>query len=141
MKRVVLFLVAFACTAAFAHADNCAPSRASDLGIQAIGKTTVLLSFTDSGEDCLTGTAGSYEVRRSGAAITEANYYSATVVTSAGTPSGSGGTTDCYKVGGLSMGTTYYFAITFTDGSGNRSPVSNSISATTHTTGFDVDCP
>ncbi len=141
MKRAYLILVMLVLAAATAYAENCPPSKVSDLAAVVIGKTTVPLGFTDAGDDCLSGTATSFEIRRSASAITEANYYSATVVVSNGTPAGSGGTADCYSVTGLTQGTTYYFAITFTDASGNRSPVSNSPSVTTNTSGTEKYCP
>jgi len=137
----LLFLIA---TSSIVHADVCAPAKVVDLAVAGMGKTTAVLTFTDPGDDCSTGTATSFEVRYSTSAITEANYYNASV---AGThaPLGSNGTADCWPlpVNTLTCGShLYYFAITFTDASGNRSPVSNSPSGTTHScVSAEVECP
>lgn len=127
MKRIaVLLILAVLGLAAIAAADVCAPAKVTDLTAPASGRTTVVLTFTDPGDDCNTGTAASWEVRRSSSTITEANYYSATLAAT-GTPAGGNGTTDCASISGLTCNTAYYFAVTFTDAAGNRSPVSNSV--------------
>ena len=125
---VCLLLVIAAGTAS---ADVCAPAKVADLAVLSVGYKSVALTWTDPGDDCNTGTASSYEVRYSTAgAITEANYYSASVLATGG-PAGANGTADCVdSVNLLACNTGYYFAITFTDAAGNRSPVSNSPNGT-----------
>jgi len=123
----VLLLVVAVSTAS---ADVCAPAKVTNLTVLSTGLKSVALTWTDPGDDCNTGTASGYEVRYSTSAITEANYYTASVLTSGG-PAGGNGTSDCvdsYNI--LSCNGSYYFAITFTDAAGNRSPVSNSPSGT-----------
>lgn len=147
MSRIltaVLAVAAVCCVASLAKADG-APSRVTDLAITIMGKTTAVLTFTDSGDDCMDGTAASYEVRYSTSPITAANFGSASLA-GTGTPAGAGGTADCFSVpsGKLTCGgTTYYFAIQFTDGSGFKSPgVSNTPSGSTHAcNGAEVFCP
>src|SRR5689334_18524117 len=72
----VLAVAAVCCVASLAKADG-APSRVTDLAITIMGKTTAVLTFTDSGDDCMDGTAASYEVRYSTSPITAANFGSA----------------------------------------------------------------
>ena len=86
MKRMFFLVLPLLLAPPIAHADNCSPAKVSDLAVAGTGKTAAVLAFTDSGDDCLTGTASSYEIRRSGSAITESNYYSATVMVASGTP-------------------------------------------------------
>jgi hypothetical protein len=138
MKRLLAVSLGVMLTASVALAqDLCPPSKVNNLAVDGTGHHTAVLSWTDPGDDCATGTAASFEIRRSSAPITEANYYSATVVVSGAAPFGG----SCYGVEGLTENTTYYFSITFLDDAGNRSPVSNSPSGTTtgHNTP-DITC-
>lgn len=128
----VFSLSALTLLASQAMADVCAPAKVTDLTVSNTGFHSVRLTFTDPGDDCSTGTATSFEIRVSSSPITEENYYSASVLATGG-PAGSAGTSDCnapYNATLLGCNSTYYFAITFTDESGNRSPVSNSPSGT-----------
>lgn len=135
MRRVLIAAVSvalLALVAGQAMADECAPAKVIDLTVYNTGFHSARLTWTDPGDDCSTGTATSFEIRISSSPITEANYYSATVLVT-GDPAGAGGTSDCnapYNATLLACSTTYYFAITFTDEAGNRSPVSNSPSGT-----------
>lgn len=143
MNRLLMAAVLLTLSLGVAHADDCAPAKVSGLTVT-MGKSSAILQFNDSGNDCATGTAASYEVRYSTSAITESNYYNASVA-GTGTPAGAAGTPDCFTVnaGTLTCNShTYFFAITFTDAAGNRSPVSNSPSGTTHScTSAEVSCP
>ena len=82
------------------------------------------------GDDSLTGTAASYDIRYSTSPITSANWGSATQVTGEPSP-GSPGTSQSYTVEGLSRQVTYYFAARASDEAGNVSALSNVPSATT----------
>lgn len=145
MKRVILALTATALLAASAAvADVCPPAKVADLAVPLAGFHSVLLTWTDPGDDCSTGTANGYEIRFSLSPISESNYYNAAVLVSGG-PAGAGGTSDCAAPYTTSLGcsTTYYFAITFTDAAGNRSPVSNSPSGTVASCSSHIitECP
>jgi len=130
MKRILFTLSAFALFAASAAlADECAPAKVTNLTFST-GHSTGVLTWTDPGDDCNTGTAASYEIRRSSSAITDTNWQSASVFLT-GTPSGGNGTTECRDFSGLTCNTTYYFVIFFFDAAGNRSPISNNPHATT----------
>jgi len=135
MRRFLITVLSLSISALFAGqalADECAPSKVVDLTVSNTGFHSARLTWTDPGDDCATGTATSFEIRISSSPITEANYYSATVLVT-GSPAGSGGTSDCnapYDATLLACNSTYYFVITFTDEAGNRSPVSNSPSGT-----------
>jgi len=141
----VLSLSVFTVFAAQAMADVCAPAKVDDLAVPNTGYHSVRLTWTNPGDDCSTGTASTWEIRLSSSPITEANYYSATVLVSGGA-SGAAGTTDCnapYDATLLACNATYYFAITFTDAAGNRSPVSNSPSGSLPSCSSHqiTDCP
>jgi hypothetical protein len=135
MRRFLIAVLSLSVSALFAGqalADECAPSKVVDLTVSNTGFHSARLTWTDPGDDCATGTATSFEIRISSSPITEANYYSATVLVT-GEPAGAGCTSDCnapYSATLLACNTTYYFVITFTDEAGNRSPVSNSPSGT-----------
>ncbi len=106
--------------------------RPATIAVTITGQTdsTVTLQWTAVGDDSLTGTATSYDIRYSTAAITSANFASANVVANAPTPTASG-TTQTVTVRGLSRQATYYFAIKAADDAGNASAMSNVPSVTT----------
>jgi hypothetical protein len=109
--------------------DTVAPAAVTDLS--AISDTalgTVLLSWTATGDDGAVGTATSYEVRYSTAAITSGNYASATLYTQTWVPQTTG-QTETFTISGLTLGTTYYFSVVVKDEVPNASGVSNSPSA------------
>jgi len=97
---------------------------------QVVTWNSVQLSWTAPGDDSLTGTAAQYDLRYSTAAITAANFSSATRWTGTPTPTASG-TRQSAVVGGLQANTTYYFAIKTADEVPNWSGLSNVISRTT----------
>lgn len=91
---------------------------------QTANPDSVSLSWTAPGDDSLTGTATSYDLRYATSPITIDNWSTATIVTSvpAPLPAGSSQTT---TVHGLTYGTAYYFAIRSVDDAGNWSGLSN----------------
>lgn len=91
---------------------------------------SVTLTWTTPGDDSLLGTAAQFDIRYSTAAITAANYASATTVTGEPTPAASG-TSQSFTVTGLAPNTTYWFAIKSADEVPNWSLLSNVISRTT----------
>jgi len=99
-------------------------------GARAATATSVTLQWTAPGDDSLTGTATTYDVRFSTATITAANFPSATQATGAPSPLPAG-TQQSMNVTGLSPATTYWFAIKTADERGNWSGISNVVQFTT----------
>lgn len=100
------------------------------INVSSLTDTTVTLAWTATGDDSLTGTATTYDVRWSTSPITAANFSSATAVTGEPAPAAPG-TAQSYTVTGLSRQVTYYFAAKVADEAGNWSAMSNVPAATT----------
>ena len=92
--------------------------------------TSVTVRWTAVGDDSLTGTATSYDLRWSTSPITTGNWAGATQVSGEPAPAAPG-TAQSMTVGGLARQTTYYFAAIAQDEAGNASALSNVPSATT----------
>jgi hypothetical protein len=90
--------------------DTTPPAAVSDLLVEFVSSTSVILSWTAPGDDGNTGTAAEYDVRYSTSAITESNWIYATHVTNEDPPQAAG-EEELLAVQGLSSCTTYYFAI------------------------------
>jgi hypothetical protein len=100
------------------------------ISVIATSETNATVSFTTTGDDSLTGTATTLDVRRSTSPITSASWASATQVTGEPAPAAPG-TTQSVIVTGLTRQTTYYFAAKIMDEGGTPSALSNVISVTT----------
>jgi hypothetical protein len=98
--------------------------------VSSLTDTTVTLSWTAVGDDSLTGTATSYDIRYSTSPITNSTWNSATAVTGEPAPDAPG-TVQSYLVQNLNRQTFYYFAIRATDDGGNTSALSNIPTVTT----------
>ena len=109
--------------------DVVRPAPAS-VAVSAVNDTSATLAWTAVGDDSLSGTATSYQIRYSTAPITTANFASATAATGAPTPAAPG-TAQSLVVRGLSRQVTYYFALRTADEVGNLSALSNVPSTTT----------
>ncbi len=109
--------------------DVIRPAPAS-VAVSAVNDNSATLAWTAVGDDSLSGTATSYEVRYSTAPITDANFASATAVTGVPAPAAPG-TAQSVVVGSLNRQVTYYFALRTADDAGNLSALSNVPSATT----------
>jgi hypothetical protein len=130
MPAVDFYGTPFACTPSLGAIqysnDVVAPGTTTDLRIASYttNPKAVKLKWTAPGDDGSCGMAASYSVRkRKGAAITEANWSTSTVVSGTPAPSASG-STDSVTAGGLSGG-TWYFALKTSDEAGNSSALSN----------------
>mgnify|MGYP001560829433 CR=1 FL=1 len=109
--------------------DTVRPAPAS-VAVTVVTDTSATLAWTAVGDDSLTGTATSYDVRYSTSPITGANWSSATQATGEPAPAAPG-TAQSFQVRGLSRQVTYYFALRTSDDVGNASALSNAPSATT----------
>jgi hypothetical protein len=111
-------------------AESTPPSAIANLGASNATSTSVTLSWTAPGDDGSVGTASQYDIRYSAAAITAANFTSATKTASPPTPKTAGGA-ESFVVSGLSVGTTYYFAVKTADEVPNWAAISNVVSRAT----------
>ncbi len=117
-------------TESFIEPEAIAPAAITDLAAIPNGDY-VTLTFTATGDDGAVGTARTYTVRRSATPIvTEADFAAATNVPITDTPA-IAGTPQAIRATGLAFTTAYYFAMKATDESGNASPMSNAVQATT----------
>ncbi len=90
------------------------------------GNTSVTVSWTDVGDDSLTGNATGMEIRWATAAITEANWASATAV--AGVPApGAPGTAHQMTIGGLDRSRDLWFAARARDDVNRQSAINGSL--------------
>lgn len=110
--------------------DNTRPARVASLAVTAITDSTATLAWTAVGDDSLTGTAASYDIRYATSPITAQTWSGATQVSGEPAPAAPG-TAQSHTVSGLSRQVTYYFAIRVADDAGNVSALSNVPSATT----------
>jgi len=115
--------------ATLAAPDVTAPAPLA-ISVGTITDTTAVITWTATGDDSLTGTATSYDLRWSTSPITLANWASATLVTGEPAPAAAGTPQNC-MVRGLARQGTYYFAMRVADDVGNVSGLSNVPSATT----------
>ncbi len=104
--------------------DVTPPAQITALSATALTAKSVRLNWIAVGDDGNSGTVSSYDIRYSTAAITTANWASATQVSGEPTPKAAGNA-ETMTVNGLSGNTTYYFAIKAVDEANNASPLSN----------------
>ncbi|QJD81914.1 fibronectin type III domain-containing protein [Cohnella herbarum] len=110
--------------------DTTAPAAVANLAATGATPTTITLTWTAPGDDGMTGTATSYDIRYSTSSFTNADW--ATLTQASGEPvPGAAGTSESFTVTGLSAGTTYYFAIKTKDEVANESGLSNVVSLAT----------
>jgi phosphodiesterase/alkaline phosphatase D-like protein len=110
--------------------DTLRPAAVANVSVQSVTDSSAILAWTATGDDSLTGTAASYDIRYSTSPITAANFASATQATAEPAP-GASGSPQTFTVRNLNRQVTYYFAMKVTDDVGNVSAVSNVPSATT----------
>lgn len=110
--------------------DVTAPGPASDLGVVALGSSTVTLGFVAPGDDGEVGTARRYEIRiRAGEPITDGNFAQSQLVGTVVVPA-EAGTYQELRLERLLWETTYSVAIQAVDNCQNVSP----LAVTTFTT-------
>lgn len=110
--------------------DTNAPAATFDLAVSNPTASSLRLDWTAPGDDGITGTATSYDIRYSTALITAVNFLSATQV--AGEPAPlAAGSLQSMIVSGLNPNTAYYFALKTSDEVPNISSLSNVPSGTT----------
>ncbi len=120
-------------------ADTIPPSAPYNMQVTDPTVNSLIVRWTAPGDNGLTGTATSYDLRYSTNPITTSNWGSATPVPSMPTPTIAG--YNQYKVvSGLDDNTTYYFAMTASDEVPNVSDLSSCVSGTT-IEGVDVTAP
>jgi phosphodiesterase/alkaline phosphatase D-like protein len=110
--------------------DVSRPAPVAALTITGTTDSTATLGWIAVGDDSLTGTAATYDIRYSTSPITAANFASATQVANEPAPAAPG-TSQNYVVRGLSRQVTYHFAIKTADEVPNWSAISNVPSAIT----------
>jgi chitodextrinase len=111
--------------------DPIPPAGIIDLAGSDVRATKVTLAWTATGDDGGVGSANAYDLRYSTSAITDdTSFNAATQVADMSSP-GPAGTGESFTVNGLTANTTYYFAIKAVDEAGNRSALSNVVSAAT----------
>ena len=115
-------------------ADITAPSDITNLTAGNSTTTGLTLSWSSVGDDGVTGTATTYDIRyMANILINSGNWDSATQCTGEPMPQSSGNN-ESYSVSNLIPDTTYYFAIKVGDDSNNWSGLSNIISGKTNAT-------
>jgi subtilisin family serine protease len=110
--------------------DSIPPGSISNLTTSDANGSRIDLHWTATGDDGSSGQASAYEIRRSSAPITPQNFDAATPVPNSLRPQPAG-SSETFRVTGLSFTTTYYFALRALDEYSNRGPVSNGASGTT----------
>ena len=110
--------------------DTTPPAQITNLSAGSPTASSITLSWTAVGDDGHTGTASSYDIRRSkNNILSDTDFNNATRV--AGPPPKASGAGESFSVGGLEAETKYFFAIKAIDEADNPSPLSNSASETT----------
>ncbi len=112
------------CAHAATLVENTPPAAVANLRADAISGTGFLLTWTAPGDDNDIGTATEYDVRYSGAPISEEKWPDATPASGAPAPSPAG-EQEQFVIGGLRAGRNYHFALKTADEVPNWSEMSN----------------
>ncbi len=104
--------------------DTIPPAPVADLAVDSVRFTSVLLSWTLTGDDGYVGYPSGIDIRYNRSPITELNWATSTVVGALPTPDTSG-TRQTKWVTGFTPGDTIYFAMKVSDEVPNRSALSN----------------
>ena len=106
-------------------ADATAPGAITTLALSGATSSAITLTWIATGDDGITGTAASYDVRYSTSPITTAAEFNAAAQVTGEPSPAVAGLTQSMTVTGLTTGTTYYFAIEASDEASNASSLSN----------------
>ncbi|MCG2826871.1 MAG: fibronectin type III domain-containing protein, partial [Thermoplasmatales archaeon] len=106
------------------------PNAVTNLSVVDATTDSLTINWTAPGDNFALGTATTYDIRYSTSTITDANWDSATQVTTLPAPQ-TGGSVETFIVTGLNNDTTYYFALKTADEMPNWSPLSNVASGKT----------
>jgi hypothetical protein len=117
--------------------DSTAPAPVTTLATGAVTAHSIVLNWTAVGDDSLTGTARTYDVRYSTSAITAGNFAAATAATGEPSPTAVG-TPQTMTVTGLAAAMIYHFALKVADEKSNWSGISNVVSDTTAEAGDET---
>lgn len=110
--------------------DTTAPAQITTLAAGSPTSSSITLTWKAVGDDGNSGTATSYDIRRSkNDILSDADFNSATKV--AGPSPKVAGSSESFSVSGLEANTKYFFAIKAADEAGNTGPMSNTASETT----------
>jgi WD40 repeat protein len=107
--------------------DLIPPAPVTDLKVDMVTEGSVVLRWTASGDDGVSGRASAYEIRHAETPITAETWASATP--SPGPVPQLSGQDELFTLQGLQKGSTYYFALIVIDDVENSSELSNSPSA------------
>lgn len=110
--------------------DTTPPAAIQDLEVAAVSDSSVVLTWTATGDNGGAGTAREYDVRYSTTYITTHNWFSRDRFTGIGTPR-TAGEVETLTVSGLEPGRSHYFGIKAADDTGNWSDGSNITQAST----------
>ena len=109
--------------------DLTAPAGVTDLQTTNVQTRQLTLTWTSSGDDGMSGTARSYDIRMGTSPINDSNFDAATPVAQSLTPK-SAGQSESLVVTGLTPGAAYFFAMKVVDEVPNASILSNVVPIT-----------
>ncbi len=139
MRRIFVAILSVVATVAVANADTTPPAAVTDLAASP-GRTSIVITWTATGDDGYIGTATSYDLRYSTYPINANNFYDAARITVPAPKSSGQG--ECFVLTGQPSCTTFYFAIKVLDEVPNTSGISNLPSCKTLCSGNnEVECP
>jgi hypothetical protein len=117
LRTSILFMICLLCPAlAGADPDQIPPDPITNVTV-ATGKTTLVVTWQNTGDDGTTGDAEEFMVRRSSTTIT--SRHSGTLMASG--PAGSSGSFSCAGTSGLPCNTPFYVAVFLKDDHNNWS--------------------
>ncbi|TPW18358.1 MAG: hypothetical protein FD129_4, partial [bacterium] len=111
--------------------DNTAPAPVTDLVAELLVDGQIRLIWTAPGDDTLTGSAKSYEIRASSVSFSVAEYESMSVLATSVPVTASAGEVQSRLISGFPLGTTVFFALRAFDDADNPADPSNLAQAET----------
>jgi hypothetical protein len=108
--------------------DRTPPAAVTDLEVESVTDSSVVLTWTAPGDDDDQGTADSYDLRYATVSISEEDWETASQVEGEPDPKPAG-EKETFEVVGLTAGTVYWFALRTSDEVVNTSALSNTVLA------------